>query len=61
MRVTTNIHYLQHNTSIKLVAGKQTDRQIDQPTDRLTDRPTDIANYRSAIAAKKLLGRLQKS
>ena len=25
------------------------------------DRPTDIATYRAAIAAKKLLGRLQKS
>ena len=29
--------------------------------DRPTDRTTDIANNRAAIAAKKLLGRLQKS
>ena len=33
----------------------------DRPTNRPTDQPTDIANYRAAIAAKKLLGRLQKS
>ena len=37
------IHYQQHNTSIKLVAGRQTDRP--------TDRPTDITTYRAAIAA----------
>ena len=31
----------------------------DRPTDA-TDRPTDISNYRAAIAAKKLLRRVQK-
>ena len=41
--LTTYIHYQEHNTSIKLVA------------DRRTDRPTDIATYRAAIAAKKVL------
>ena len=42
------MHYQQHNTSIKLVAG------------RPTDRPTDIATYRAAIAAKKNHGPDQK-
>ena len=36
--IKTYIHYKQHITSIKLVAGRQTDR----PTDILTDRQTDI-------------------
>ena len=31
----------EHNTSIKLVAGRQIDRQTDRPTDRQTDQPTD--------------------
>ena len=43
MILTTYIHYQQHNTSIKLVAGRQTDPQ--------TDRQTNIAAYRAAIAA----------
>ena len=41
------MHYQQHNTSTKLIAGRQTDRQTDGPT----DRQTDIATYRAAIAA----------
>ena len=40
MIVTTYTHYQQHNTSIKLIAGRQTDRQ------------TDIGTYRAAITAK---------
>ena len=39
------MHYKQHNTSIKLVG--------DRPTDRHTDRQIDIVTYRAAIAAKK--------
>ena len=35
------MHYQQHNSSIKLVASRRTDRQ------------TDIAIYRAAMAAKK--------
>ena len=35
------MHYQQHNTSIKLVAGRQTDQQTDRPTDRQTNQPTD--------------------
>ena len=39
--VTTIIHSQQHNTSIKLVADRQTD-----------DRQADIVTYRAAFAAK---------
>ena len=49
--IATYIQYQEHNTSIKLVAGRQidrqTDRQIDRQTDRPTNRQTDIATYRA--------------
>ena len=44
-----------------LLTDRLTDGLTNRPTDRLTDKPTDIADYRASIAAKKLLGRLQKS
>ena len=35
------MQYQEHNTSIKLVAGRQIDRQTDQQIDRQTNQQTD--------------------
>ena len=40
--IATYLQYQEHNTSIKLVAGRQIDRQTERLTDRQTDRPKDI-------------------
>ena len=40
MILTTYIHYQQHNTTVKRVAGRPTDRQTDRPTNGQTDRQT---------------------
>ena len=50
MILATYIQYQEHNTSMKLVAGRQIDRQTDQQI----DRQTDIVTYRAAIAAKSV-------
>ena len=49
------MHYQQHNTSIKLIAGRQTDRPIDTQTDLPSDRPTVMVAYRAAIAANNIV------
>ena len=52
--LATYIQYQEHNTSIKLVAGRQIDRQTNRQTDRPTNRQIDIVTYRAAIAAKNV-------
>ena len=39
--LATYIQYQEHNTSIKLVAGRQIDRQTDLQIDRQTNQQTD--------------------